>query len=129
MSAKLDERDWPQPGDHVVREGWDAPSPLQFGVVREVVPVPGRAWPDVVVEGSGGEISTWDRRARAYMIDDDDTDDEVGPIEHRISSFRRVVARGMDREAAARMYGLDLMDPQVSSAVRAALEVEGDDGS
>jgi len=108
------------PGDFVVRDGWDAPLPLQFGIVREVVPVPGREWPDVVVvvEGSGArapEVRTWDRWARAYTVDDDEPDDEVGPIEHRISSFRRVVARGMDREAAAKLYGLDASDLEPSS--------------
>src|SRR2546422_5259331 len=118
LNAKLAERDWPQPGDHVVREGWDAPSPLQFGVVQEVIPAVGRERPDVQVIQADGNVATWDRWARAYTIDDDEPDDEVGPIEHRISSFRRVVARGIAPERAAKMYGLDLADPQISSAVR-----------
>jgi hypothetical protein len=116
MSAKLNERDRNDvlPGDLVCKD-WNARTP-EFGIVREVVAVPGRAWPDVLVVLPDGKVATWrEKWGFAHTVDDDEPGDDVGPIEHRISSFHRVVARGMDREAAAKMYGLDASDLEPSS--------------
>jgi hypothetical protein len=119
MSAKLRERDRNDvlPGDLVCKD-WNARTP-EFGIVREAIAVPGRAWPDVVVgAGSGEETRTWHRWDFAYNIDDDapDFEEHEGERRNRIVSARRVISRGiMDPAEVAKMYGLDASDLEPGS--------------
>jgi hypothetical protein len=57
-------------GDTVRKAGawseWDATD--EKGHVLAVLPVPGRAWPDIVVVLPGGEVATW--RRWGFVADD-----------------------------------------------------------